>query len=244
MTRKLSLLLAAFMLLTVALTTAYFTDRVTGNGSISTTDNSVDIDIDKPDVPDPDVPDPDPDGNNPFTPDPDPDNDLTEWWTYLNATALANYNPGDKIALDAKLTNSGTLDVDYRQTFVVTSSVPMTDGALEFELFSASNKETYGAWTGVSKVAGFAIDTTKSTATKTVYSVAPAKLAVGATITPDYDLIFNKAASNAFQGATVTVEYLVEARQANAAGADADWATVATGTVTIGGETVSAVPKA
>lgn len=243
---RIALLIACLaMILAVSMVFAYFSDRATGAASLQTVDNAVDIDITKPDV----TPEPDP--NNPTDPeppkdytDPTPDDDtddLTNWWNALNATAVANFNPGDKLCLDAKITNSGSLEIDYRQTIVVTSSQPMNRTAPEFRLFSNCIREGYGALTGKTVVVSESIS---ADGKKIVYTIAPAKLGVNQSITPNFDLVFDKLSSNAFQGAKVNVDYLIEARQANAAGADQNWATVATATLSVGGENLTVVPKA
>lgn len=243
---RLALLIACLaMVLAFSMVFAYFSDRATGVASIKTVDNAVDIDITKPDdtpEPDPDNPtDPDePNGYTDPTPNDDTD-DLTNWWNALNATAVANFNPGDKLCLDAKIINSGSLVIDYRQTIVVTSSEPMDRTAPEFRLFSNCVREKYGALTGKNVVLS---ENISSDGKKIVYTIAPATLGVNESITPNYDLVFDKSSSNDFQSAKVTVDYLVEARQANEAGADQDWTTVATASLSVGGENMSVVPKA
>jgi len=252
--KRLAILLSCLaIVLAMSLSLAYFTDRTTGAASMKAVDNAIDIDISKPD---PENPEPDPD--NPTDPDdptdpkdpskpwkdPTPDDDtddLTNWWAALNAEALANFNPGDKISLDGTITNSGTLDLDYRQTYVLTCNKAMNTTTPEFRLFSNCTKDKYGAKTGIDVLVNEKI---AADGKKITYNIAPAKLVVGASTTPNVDLVFDKMASNAFQGAKITVDYLIEARQANAAGANADWTPVATGTVTIGGSSVAAVPKA
>lgn len=112
-------------------TFAFFTDRVATDAKLSTSETAVDI-----------VTDPD-------DPNPEHRDDLTAKWGDVNATALANYNPGDKIDLSYELSNEGELAVDVRETFIITSSVDMKDGAPEFRLFkAASQNPSTGAWTG------------------------------------------------------------------------------------------------
>lgn len=244
--RRIALLLACLAtVLAFSMVFAYFSDRATTEASIKTVENAVDIDITKPD----DTPEPDP--NNPTDPeppkdyvDPTPDDDtddLTNWWNALNATAVANFNPGDKLCLDAKITNGGSLEIDYRQTIVVNSSVAMDRSSPEFRLFSNCIREKYGALTGKTVVVSESIS---SDGKKIVYTIAPATLGVNESITPNYDLVFDKLSGNEFQGAQVTVDYLVEARQANEAGENQGWTTVATATLSVGGENLNVVPKA
>ena len=245
----------------LGLSLAYFTDRVEAKGSMSTADNSVDIDITKPDVdpsdpsePDPSIPDDPTDPDFPVDPGEDPDStdddapwtdptedddsdDLENWWNALNATALANFNPGDKLCLDGKISNSGTLDIEYRQTFIVTTDTAMDTDNPEFRLFTSCYREDYGALTGGTVAAGESID---ASGKKITYSIPVADLASGEGVHTNFDLGFDKMASNEFQGAEVTVDYILEACQDGA-----DWLVVATATTTTtGGDTLSVVPKA
>lgn len=91
------------------------------------------------------------------------------------------------------------------------------------------------------------IDSTHYKYTITSYSLnGSAETVTGVTATSmdkAYYLVFDKTADNGFQGATCTVDYLVEAKQ-HSDGGDADWTTAATGSLTLGGQTVKAVPAA
>ena len=57
----------------------------------------------------------------------------------------------------------------------------------------------------------------------------------------EYVLVFNKNASNDYQGAEVSVDFLAEAKQHRNTGSDT-WAEIANENVSLGGETVNAVP--
>ena len=225
--KKVSGILAAALAFTmVAGSLAYFTDRATYSASITTIDGSNAVNV-KPVI----------SGYS----------SLTEKWADANATAIASFNPGEAIDLSYTLTNSGQLAVDVRETYVVTSSVAMTDGAPEFRLFSEADKDTNNCWKGTTPVT----NEVKLSETKYKYSIAPYTLdgtdevvnEVTATSKQKTDkLIFDASSSNAFQAATVTVDYVVEIKQ-HTSGGDADWVTAATGTVTLGGDTYTAVPK-
>lgn len=212
---------------------AYFTDRISKDASFSTISGGVVIDPD----PDPDNPDPDPDPNK-----------LSTKWANVNAQALSNFNPGDKVDLSYKLANTGELAVDVRETFVITSSKAMKDGAPQFRLFSTFSEDDAGANVGGNVVVKEdKIDSTHYKYTITSYSLnGSAETVTGVTATSmdkAYYLVFDKTADNGFQGATCTVDYLVEAKQ-HSDGGDADWTTAATGSLTLGGQTVKAVPAA
>lgn len=230
---------------------AYFTDRVTTTATITTASNSVDITP----LPDPDVVPDDPTNPNPggFTdPTPtDPTDDLTKWWSYINPTAQINFNPGDKLVLDYILANQGSLAVDIRETFVITSSKPLS-ATPEFRLFSSFNKAANGCNTGVDVVAveERVVDDGTGECYQYRYTVAPFTMSgTGETVgesplkvAKDYYVVFDAAAGNPFQGATCTVEYVVEAKQhSDAANQAAEWAVAATATMSLGDETVNVV---
>lgn len=235
-------------------TLAYFTDRVTTSATVTTVVDGVNITP----QPDPDVvPDdptnPDPGGFTDPTPD-DPTDDLTNWWAYINPTAQVNFNPGDKLVLGYNLANSGTLAVDVRETFVITSSKPLS-ATPEFRLFTSFNKATNGCNTGVDVVVKEEriVENGATNCYQYKYTIAPYTLSgsnetVGANPTfanKDYYLVFDKLSGNAFQGATCEVQYVVEAKQhTNNVDQDADWIVAATATMQLGGKTVNVVPKA
>ena len=212
---------------------AYLTDRVADDASFSTIDGGVII------TPDPDPDDPDP--------DPDPDKLSTKWAT-VNAEALANFNPGDKLDLSYTLASTGKLAVDVRETFVITSSEPLTEGAPEFRLFSSVDQDDAGAYDGVNVV----VTERRIDAYHYMYTIAPYTLngtsetvdGINTTsVAKSYYVVFIKLTGNNFQGDTCTVDYLVEAKQ-HSDGGDADWTTAAIGSLTLGGQTISAVPAA
>lgn len=230
---KISGLLAlamVFVLLVGSL--AYFTDRISKDASFSTIGGGgVVID------PDPDDPDPE-----------DPEKKLSTKWANVNAEALANFNPGDKVDLSYKLANTGELAVDVRETFVITSSKAMKDGAPQFRLFSTVSQDAAGANVGGNVVVTEKkIDATHYMYTITAYSLnGSAETVTGVTATSmdkTYYLVFDKTADNGFQGATCTIDYLVEAKQ-HSDGGDADWTTAVTGNLTLGDQSVKAVPAA
>lgn len=232
-TKLTGLLALAMVFVLLVGSLAYFTDRISKDASFSTIGGGVVIDPD----PDPDNPDPDPDPNK-----------LSTKWANVNAEALANFNPGDKVDLSYKLANTGELAVDVRETFVITSSKAMKDGAPQFRLFSTVSQDDAGANVGDNVVVTEKkIDATHYMYTITAYSLNGSDETVtGVTATSmdkAYYLVFDKTADNTFQGATCTIDYLVEAKQ-HSDGGNADWVTAATGSLKLGGQTVSAVPAA
>ena len=230
-TRLLALALALCLTIGVL---AYFTDRVTGDANITTV--SVDITPEPDPGADPDDPTKDPEDYEDPTPD-DPDDDLTNWWAYLNSRAKVNYNPGDKMDLSFILKNSGTIALETRETFIITSTEPMTNGAPEFRLYTAvsQNSET-GEWTGT---AATGVTMTKISDTQYKFVVSTSKIAEGASSNKSYYVVFAGSADNDFQGATCTVDYVAEAMQEGG-----DWVVAATATVSMGGASYKVVPAA
>lgn len=230
---KFSGLLALALVFTLLVgSLAYFTDRISKGASFSTI-NKGGVIV---------TPDPDPDD-----PTPDPDK-LSTKWANVNAQALSNFNPGDKVDLSYKLANTGELAVDVRETFVITSSKAMKDGAPQFRLFSTVTQDAAKANVGGNVVVTEKkIDSTHYMYTITAYSLNGSDETVtgvnATSMDKSYYLVFDRTADNAFQGATCTIDYLVEAKQ-HSDGGNADWVTAATGSLTLGGQTVKAVPAA
>lgn len=207
--------------LVVAGTMAYFTDRQ--DASASATAGSVDISV-------------------------------TENWQDID-----NFNPGDIQGLNYEIANIGNKSVDVRETLVVKSSVPMTDGEqLEFEIYNRGDvtQNAAGAYVpneGVSPIATGGNRVVSDDGTTVKYIIdeyvlngtgAAAETEAGINATSkemDYVLVFSDEAQNKFQSAEATVELLAEAKQHRNTDSDS-WSTVSTESVTIGGETVNAVP--
>lgn len=251
--KKISAALAvmAVAMLTVG-TLAYFTDRATGtaNFTVMQADDAIDIVL-TPENPDPQPGDPD-SGDNKYDPEQNPDTALNNWLNDLNATAKGNLNPGDRVRLTYGISNEGKLAVDARETIVVRSSQPLTDNALELQLVNGTaSKDSNNAYEVTGSMSPVSVSDDKKTVTYVVSgiklkgSAADAEVVDGYTETnhsSNYNLVFNKAASNNYQGITVTVDYLVEAKQ-NTPGDT--WATVATDSISFGGNpSYNAVPEA
>lgn len=213
---------------------AYFTDRVTEDANITTVTLGITPEPDP--GADPDDPGKDPEDYKDPTPD-NPDDDLTNWWAYLNSRAKVNYNPGDKMDLSFILKNSGSMAVETRETFIITSTVPMTNGNPEFRLYTAvSQNADTGEWTGTATTG---VTMTRISDTQYKFVVANSTIAKGASSEKSYYIVFAGSAGNNFQGATCKVDYLAEAMQEGG-----DWTVAATGTVSMGGSSYPAVPAA
>ncbi len=238
-------LIVPLLLLTLLVgTLAYYTDRVSTTASIETVSDGVDI------TP---LPDPTVEPDDPTKPDPEdwedptpnnPDDDLANWWAYLNSRAMVNFNPGDKMTLNYILKNSGTLAVDVRETFVVTSTEPLSQSP-EFRLFKSYTVDSAGAHFGDEVV----VTEERLDNMHYKYTVASHVLSSdeetisGAPVQEqkEYYLVFNALSSNDFQAAKCTVDYVVEAKQHTDDAAD--WAIAATGTLNIGGYDINVVPS-
>lgn len=220
--KKHVLALGCAALIGIAGTFAFFTDRVELGAKVTTNENSVDI-----------------------TPGPDYDGDLSAKWAAENAAALANYNPGDKINLGYSLENTGSKAVDVRETFVITSSEPLTAASPEYRLFESAIQDAAGAWEGNTVVSAEQVNANTIKYTIDPFVLSSEDEVVGANETAKdftYALVFDKDAANKFQASTCQVDYVIEAKQHSADGPDNGWEEVDAATLTLGGQTVEAVP--
>lgn len=250
---------------------AFFSDYVTDNFG---GEDGVDVGSNKPVdiVPNDDGKEPDPNNptNDPTHPKDDTvsetpkdgktDEEISDRWARLNATALANYNPGDEIALPVQMYNGGTHKIDVRERFVITSSKPLTQADrnnLEFRLKAASTSGTgYEDFTAAdvngafdAGVDGSVIETEVVDEYTVAYTLDPHAMEPGAEVIRDFYMIFDRNAKNAFQAAEVTVDVLIEAKQSNAVNGNTGnpaegWTSVATGSLKVGETTFAdAVPE-
>lgn len=248
---KMNKVLALLLVCTLLVGTfAVFVDRVSTNATVETVEHGVEI---VPTVPDPDefepgdIDDPTKDPEDYVDPTPNnPDDDLSNWWAWLNSRALGNFNPGDKLTFNYTLNNTGTLAVDVRETFIVKSDVALTDvdaqtgEGPEFRVFTAYTKDHNGANFGVNVV----VKEEKIDAYTYKYSIAPYVVSgsdetvdnISTVSSKDYYLVFDFFAVNKYQQANCSVTYVVEAKQHTSV--DADWVTVATADLTVGGDKV------
>ena len=179
---------------------------------------------------------------------------LTEAWA-----DVSNFNPGDTADFSYKIANDGNKSVDVRETIVLKSSVAM-DAAdqAEFELYHADDVEqaANGAYvakdgaepitTGANRVVSPDAKTIKYVIDEYVLNGTGTAAEVEDGVTSienesDYVLVFRDDASNAFQGAELSVELMAEAKQHRNTNDDT-WTTVSTDNVTMGGQAVNAVP--
>jgi len=232
----LCIVLAAFLIVTCFVgSVAYFTDQASVDAELSTMKNAIGI-VPEPD-PDavPDDPNKDPEDYKDPSPE-DPTDDLTNWWLYLNSVAKVNYNPGDKMDLSYILTNTGKLDVKIRETFVIQSTVPLTEGAEEFKLCTSYAPAPAGG-VEAAQTEGMTFETLSDTKYKV--TIDGSELAVSESAGKNYYLVFAPLSGNEFQGVNCTISYVVEAIQANG-----DWHTVVTGELVLNDHAFDVVPAA
>lgn len=165
--------------------------------------------------------------------------------------------PGAGCTVDFTLSNLGNKSADVKEVLVLRSPVAMTAGAEEFDLYLASDVTLAadGKVTvkdGKSPVAARTVSTDRKSITYTI----PEFILNGiggdeAETEPDvtsnakssaYVLVFKGTADNAFQGITVTLDYMAQAKQHRNTYSNT-WTTVMSETITFAGNSTSAVPE-
>lgn len=172
---------------------------------------------------------------------------------------VANFNPGDKADLNYTINNDGNKSVDVRERIVVHSSVAMnTGGQAEFEVYKASDVEpdgngAYKPKSGAQPITAGVDRIVADDNQSITYEIAEytlngtgnaAEVEDGISKTShasEYVLVFKDSASNAFQGADVTVDLVTEAKQHRNTGDDT-WAVVSSESLTAGGQALNVVP--
>ncbi len=173
---------------------------------------------------------------------------------------VTNLNPGDRLDLSYTVQNDGNKSVDVRERIIVKSSVAMdTDNQAQFEVYASSDVEqdTNGAYVpkdGATPVATDADRVVSTDNTSITYNLAEytlngtgtgAETEDGITETSkdsSYVLVFDREAKNAFQGASVNVELVAEAKQHRNTDSDT-WDVISTDSITAGGEALDVVPE-
>lgn len=189
------------------------------------------------------------------------DEEISARWARINAVALANYNPGDEIALPVQLYNGGDFPIDVRETFVITAldkegnPIDLTDNNLEFRLrgtSEAADSATGAAYVDFAPKNGYAFDTDADgfmvadeditvADNQVVYKLDAHRMDTWEEVIRDFYLIFDQHSMNRFQGAQVKVDVIIEAKQTNYVDAqnpgdpELGWTTVATDSFQLGG---------
>lgn len=173
--------------------------------------------------------------------------------TLSKATGL---KPGTGCKVDFTLSNLGNKSADVKEVLVLRSPVAMTAGAEEFDLYLASDVTLAadGKVTvkdGKSPVAARAVATDGKSITYTIPEFIlngtgdgkeEESGAVGIAKTSSYVLVFQPTAGNDFQGISVTLDYLAQAKQHRNTNV-ATWADVAKESISFAGGNVNAVPE-
>ena len=233
---------------------AYFTDIV-GN-----TDDPMHIGIAEKNIEivptDPTDPDPG------HTPEEDPGDEIEYIWNNNNPETLNKVvEPGDHATLDYNIENGGPGAMDVRETFVLHSSVPMSDWAQyeaavtanggndpvdkyapEYWLFQAATADANGAfgYYGSTKIDGVKVtkiddQTYKFEVPAFILNGTSEKVTGGVDSKElKYELIFDKYARNDFQASNVKVDYLVEVKQHTYDSPAEGWSEVALVEITLG----------
>lgn len=205
---------------------SYFTDRLTADAVIKTAGSDDIIHV----TPDPDV---DPEG------DKDPETSLEAKWEDNNDGKFDIINPGDDIDLSYDLKNLSE-PVDVRETFILTSDVALNQNSPEWRLFDKVTKDKYGASEGVN-----VIEVEQISDYQIKYSIAPFVLDADETVNLKYNVVLDKYTSNAFQGSTCEVDYVVELRQhSDDVAVNEGWIANSDTGLTFNGSAVLAVPAA
>ena len=192
--------ISAFIAVVTALTLmvgafAYFTDRVDANATAKTAAADDIIKV---------TPDPEhfPEGGD--------EKEILEGVWEDNNSGKDIVAPGDEYDLSFELENIGDGDIDVKETFILTSTKPLNTTKPEWRLFTAVTPDGNGAIDGNSN-AVVSVEVVSNNQVK--YTIAGYKLAKGESVSKPYHLVFDKWATNVFQGDTCTVDYIVELRQ-------------------------------
>lgn len=164
--------------------------------------------------------------------------------------------PGTGCKVDFTLSNLGNKSADVKEVLVLRSPTAMTASAEEFDLYKASDVtlDADGKYTiaaGATPVAARAVSADRMSITYTIPEFilngtgANAETETGAAGTSkasSYVLVFKSTAGNAFQGISVTMDYLAQAKQHRNTNVNT-WTTVMSETIEFAGSNIQMVPE-
>lgn len=218
---------------------AYFSDRVNTDAlTVKADDNAIKIEVKDPDPVDPVIPtDPEDIGGS-----------IEEIWAGKNEIDEKVMAPGDHADMSFVIENKGNSALDVREKLVLSSTEDMDLDNPEFRLFlDATLDAVLGGYDGGAVVvAEDIIDARHIQYTIAPYVLSGAKEVVAGEETSntcEYHFVFDRYASNAFQGDVATIDYLVEVKQHSANGPEGGWTEVATASLTLGGQSMNVVPE-
>lgn len=232
-----SIFAIACIFASVGLASAYFTDydtNVDAPFTASADEDAIIIEPTDPEVPTPKYPD-------------DPGKEIEHIWEVKNELEPDLLAPGDSRDLSFTLNNRGNSAIDVRETIVLTSTEDMNLDSPEFRMFLDATLDKYGATIG-----GTAVSVEKTSARSVKYTIAPFTLSgkeeavEGAATSKEltYIFVFDKYATNEFQGDKCTIDYLIEVKQHTKDGPTGGWTAVADVDLVLGTEGLKVVPKA
>lgn len=176
-------------------------------------------------------------------------------FTGITTSKTTGFKPNEGITLDFTLSNKGNKSADVLEVLVVSSSKPMTKGAnpAEFEIYAASDVElTDGIATIKNSATPLSVRSMSADNKQITYELpqftlngtgAGAETEDGISATSkksSYVLVFNKAASNNYQGTELTLYYEAQAKQHRNTNDDT-WNLIQTETVNFAGNDGHAV---
>ncbi len=239
--KKISIFLALGCMFTLAISSfSYFSDRISAPEVTFTAEqNGIIIEPSDPNVDPEKIPDDTGDG-------------IEYIWNMKNPGNEEPMAPGDSFDLSYTLNNLSKFAIDVRETIVLTSTEKLDTTSPEFRIFlERAENLALGGFDGVpGKVVS--VETIDKTGQLTiVYKIEPFILSgteekiVGAenvSKSLEYYFVFDRWATNLFQGDKATIDYLVEVKQHSKNGPSGGWTEAATVDLTLGGETLKVVP--
>ena len=168
--------------------------------------------------------------------------------TDIKTGTNTSLKPGNGCTVDFTLSNLGNKSADVKEVLVLRSPVVMTASAEEFDLYKASDVtlDADGKYTlkaGAAPVATRTVSIDRKSITFTIpefilngtgTGAETESGAVGTSKASAYVLVFKSTAGNSFQGITVTLDYLAQAKQHRNTNTDT-WATVMTESINFAG---------
>lgn len=133
---------------------------------------------------------------------------LEDLWSERNPSEIIR--PGESVDLDYKLSNISDFDMEVKETFILSSSVPLSQAVPEYRLFLDAVADEYGAMVG-----GRVVGSETVSEYQVRYEIEPFLLSKSSSKVLNYKMVFDKAADHVFQQSICTVDYLVAFRESS-----------------------------